>query len=474
MVAVGNHDGVTESEVHVLGALLRDAEAAEAALALEPEAFRDERHAAIFRSAVRLHSAGHEVTPTTVETELDRTGRLEQVGGFEYLTELFQNGGYGGIGYHVERLQEEQRRQELKGLGRALELAADRDDLTELGELEERLHALRNGTGPSGRFTLRSDVEMEEIDPPPQLINGILPVGGLGALVGPPGTGKTFLGLDWSFSVQSEIRWIDGRSVHPGQVVYVLAEGSASLGPRIGAWKEYQLGDRPPEDRAVGVQFVTQPVPLMDDGAVSDFLGDLDAGLERAPVLVVFDTLARCMVGGDENSAKDMGLLIAGADRVREETGATVLLLHHTTKSGEVERGSSALRGATDTLMKMKMTDDGFYKLECEKQKDAPPFDPIEMGMMAHAESAILTARPPMAVDDTRLHESVLDTLGLLSSHAPLEGMSTTRWLAVSEKSERTFYRHLSSLTDGGYVDRNEQGNGVRYTLSEKGREVLP
>jgi hypothetical protein len=39
---------------------------------------------------------------------------------------------------------------------------------------------------------------------------------------------------------------------------------------------------------------------------------------EHRPALVVFDTLARSMVGGDENSARDMGQLIDGAEHVRQ------------------------------------------------------------------------------------------------------------------------------------------------------------
>ena len=51
------------------------------------------------------------------------------------------------------------------------------------------------------------------------------------------------------------------------------------------------------------------------------------------PKLIIFDTLARCMVGGDENSPLDMGRAVAAADRVRVETGAAVLLVHHPTKA---------------------------------------------------------------------------------------------------------------------------------------------
>ena len=36
---------------------------------------------------------------------------------------------------------------------------------------------------------------------------------------------------------------------------------------------------------------------------------------------VVFDTLARCMVGGDENTAKDCGLVVDVLNRLRNASG---------------------------------------------------------------------------------------------------------------------------------------------------------
>ena len=207
---------------------------------------------------------------------------------------------------------------------------------------------------------------------------------------------------------------------------------------------------------------------------VSTFIRELKAAVPEPPSLVIFDTLARCMAGGDENSAKDMGLLIAGADRIRAELGCAVLLVHHTNKSGESERGSTALRGGVDTLLKLKKNDEGTLTLECEKQKDAAPFGPIHLQLKPHLNSAVLTVISSMAVGTGGLPPAALETLALLSSHATPEGLSPTRWMAVSQKSDRTFFRHLKQITDGGYVDRKQRGAGVYYTLNEEGRELLP
>src|SRR3712207_1817312 len=76
-------------------------------------------------------------------------------------------------------------------------------------------------------------------------------------------------------------------------------------------------------------------------------------GVDRAPLasndfrpdLIVVDTLARCMRGGDENNARDMGQAVEGLEFLKRTLGAAVLVIHHTTKGRDTERGSRAVRG---------------------------------------------------------------------------------------------------------------------------------
>src|SRR5439155_6514929 len=108
-------------------------------------------------------------------------------------------------------------------------------------------------------------------------------------------------------------------------------------------------------DRRAGVTFVPQAVQLLNPGEVAAFIEAIGESMPEPPVLVVIDTLARSMTGGDENGPKDMGQFIASIDRIRETTGAGVLVLHHTGwKETDRERGHTSLRAATDTVMLLK------------------------------------------------------------------------------------------------------------------------
>jgi len=178
------------------------------------------------------------------------------------------------------------------------------------------------------------------------------------------------------------------------------------------------------------------------------------------------------MTGGDENSARDMGLVIANADRVRKATGAAVLLIHHTGKSGDSERGSSALRGACDTMLKV-VGDRDKLVLRCEKQKDAPHFSDIPIRFLPHLESGVITARIGVDVNDDGLTPNQLQILESLSSALEPGGLPTSKWLAVAERSEGTFYRARKALDDKGFVCADKVGRGAYYSLTEKGEEAL-
>jgi hypothetical protein len=75
--------------------------------------------------------------------------------------------------------------------------------------------------------------------------------------------------------------------------------------------------------------------------------------------MVVIDTLARTFGDGDENLAADMGAFVVGVDAIREETGAHCLIVHHGARTGTNSRGSSALDGAADTIIKVERGEQG-------------------------------------------------------------------------------------------------------------------
>jgi hypothetical protein len=218
---------------------------------------------------------------------------------------------------------------------------------------------------------LLSASELASMPPPTWLVDDVLGVATLAVLYGKPGSGKSFLALDWALSVAAGMPW-NGREVHGGTVLYVAAEGVGGLGIRVRAWTEtFGVSLHEVDD----IQFFPTAINLLDATRRQALI---EMAMTLDPTLVIIDTLARSMVGGDENSTRDVGLAIDTADAVRAATAATVLVVHHTSKGGETYRGSSSIEGAADTMILVEAEGPNLT-VKCEKAKDAEQFEPIKL-----------------------------------------------------------------------------------------------
>lgn len=249
--------------------------------------------------------------------------------------------------------------------------------------------------------------DIYQFPPVTWLAQHVLPTNGLGLIYGPTNVGKSFVALDLACSVASGLRWL-GKRVLEGPVVYVAAgEGVPGLRARL---KDGWSVARQVDLRDLPIHFVPEAVQLHVSRSAHAFM-DLIADYE--PSLVVFDTLARCFVGGNENGVEDMGKVIGACDEIRSRTGAAVLLVHHTGRpndEGRVhERGSTALPSAVDTSMEVCLAPDLAVDsvprrrvLRCRKQKDAEFFFPIEFELREVRKfGRVMSLVPHMGSDDS-------------------------------------------------------------------------
>lgn len=238
------------------------------------------------------------------------------------------------------------------------------------------------------------------------LIEGMMPSQGLLVLYGEAGHAKSFFALDFALSIAAGQDW-RGRKVTQGSVVYIAGEGSRGMKDRVKAWR---LAN--PNAVLTQAYMVLEPVMLHEPKEVDRLMAEL-AKLPTKPALIVVDTLAQNAVGVEENSVKEMGMWLYGARRLQERFGASVLILHHAAKGSERERGSTALRGAADTMMRVKKDPLGEVELSCTKQKDGPEFPSDTFVLTPLGNSAVLTSSSPTSKGNfqTRLLE-LASTLG--------------------------------------------------------------
>lgn len=160
-------------------------------------------------------------------------------------------------------------------------------------------------------------------------------------LVGPRGTGKSFIAVD-----------VACRVAQSDNVLYIAAEGVPFYDPRILAWHDHH-------------QKQNRGNLLMYGDAVSHEPKEFEPFYEWVtreikPVLVIVDTVARCIAkgGGNENDATEMGKFVETWERFKKK-GASLLMVHHTNKGG-TQRGSNALDGAADSVLMLHPHEAGF------------------------------------------------------------------------------------------------------------------
>jgi len=237
---------------------------------------------------------------------------------------------------------------------------------------------------PAERWPLYTGEQLAALPAPPWLVQDVLFASGLTLVYAEKGTYKSFVTLSLATAVATGKAWLGTRAVTQRTVVYVIAEGKGYFAKRIAALGQL---DAP-------IRYVTVPVNLFQ-GQAQDFAAHVRAALgEVKPGLFVFDTLARSMVGGEENSNTDMGVVVDAARLLQQTFDAAVLLVHHTGKDGLTVRGGYALQAAADIVIRLTKTGPLAVTLTFENTKDVAEPDPVGLVLRPADQSLVVQLGP--------------------------------------------------------------------------------
>lgn len=228
--------------------------------------------------------------------------------------------------------------------------------------------------GQVAGFTSLDVDALADMPEPEWLLPGRLPKGQTW-LFGEPGVGKSFLQADWGLALAAQ----------GGKVLSFLGEGVAGFAQRVTAWRSAHPGQDVSGYRVVPtVPYLLQPTSV--EALVATVR-------ELQPDLIILDTFARCLVGGDENSSQHVGQAIDVLDQLWRTWGTSSLVVHHSKKNGDGERGSGAIRGAADAMWEVKRYGGGeldSMEVKCQKMKDAEPPSPWLHQLRQASPSAVL------------------------------------------------------------------------------------
>jgi hypothetical protein len=231
--------------------------------------------------------------------------------------------------------------------------------------------------------------ELLKMPPKQWVIDQVIGPGDLMMIYGPPGSGKTFVVIDLIFSACLGRRWA-GRfnTARPLTVAYCAGEGLGGLPARFKAAAEHYGVDELPN--FYFFKEVPQLYKADSRENVEQFMIEWkqrqEAGHATQLDLLIIDTLHSSTVGADENSTKDMGLVLDAARFAMRALGCSVVLVHHTNKTGASERGSSSLRCRMDSMITVKQFGTK-WAIDCEKLKDGEEWHYQPFSLSAKAES---------------------------------------------------------------------------------------
>lgn len=275
----------------------------------------------------------------------------------------------------------------------------------------------------------------------------------LGWMYGAPKSFKSFLALDLAGCVANGLPWQGFPAGQPGKVLYLVAEGASGIEDRVRAWEEHNGLDM------ADVEFL--PVAIQANSP-EQWKAFVALAIEIGPALVVVDTQARVTSGMEENSATEMGEFVRRLDQLRVATGALVLTVHHSGRNGEHMRGSIAIDGAADTVLRI-VRDEDRCTVTCVYQKDAEEFEPFLTRVTKVADSlalrrdtdAIMTAGgrplPSFLKDWWKNHETDLVAPSLL--------------YRTGVVTESTFHEHAKDLVRRGVLVKDETTRYPTYRL---------
>lgn len=286
--------------------------------------------------------------------------------------------------------------------------------------------------------------------PPTEILEGTKFIArGFNVVFGSSGAFKSFYTLDAALMV-----------AQTAPVVYVAAEGAGGLNRRVLAWcKHHGL-------TAGQLYFVCQEVNLLNVTQVADLLNTVK---DIKPVFIIFDTLARCIPGGDENTAKDMGIAIQNTAMLQRALDCSVAWVHHSNRAERGERGSGAMRGAADAMIEIVANGDGIIRVICSKLKDEEPWVTEDLRFHAIDSSGVLVAGGEGSHNMSAHETAVLEFLALEIFEE--SGATARQIVSGTNISERSIYRILSHLKHELTITHGSKGDP--YRISELGRYLV-
>ncbi|MFF3151874.1 AAA family ATPase [Streptomyces sp. NPDC057910] len=413
-----------DAERYILGGCMHNPrKIPDVAAILDRSDFQQPAHELIWDTLRALHNNGEPTDPAAVFLTLNKRKEATRAGGAAYISSLANYVPTDLVYYAVEVRAAADLRAEAD-LGRRIVQQATAPDAEPGGAvtfidtyLQRQKERAAGRSGDPADALLAELLDASSLDNMPTLeplVGDLLHLDSLARVIGPSGHMKSFMVIDFAGHVGTGMKW-HGHYVRQGTVVYLVAEGARGIRKRVRAWEKHHAL------KMTDVLFLPRPVQAMSD----EWDTLIEAMRRLEPTMIVVDTQARVSVGVEENSAKELGLVIDRMEQLRAATSACVLLIHHTGHVGDHGRGSSSAKGALQSELHVSKKGDSaaniVVTLKVGKQKDDEEGGDLQFGLK------VITLDDEYKADGRPVTSVVLESLDMRPA---VEIKGTPEWLA--------------------------------------------
>ena len=239
-------------------------------------------------------------------------------------------------------------------------------------ELEKILNGEEQMADKPPRYTVRDANYILGPHPPINwVIEKLIHEGSVSIFFGEPGSKKTWALLSMAVGVALGKPWLGFNTVHKKVLIIDEEAGEEWISKRLAAAIRGELGSE-----STPIEFVSLAGFKVDD---KNDAAEIEALiLDRQAGLVIIDALTDVMCG-DENSKQDTQPIFTALKKIAAHTNAAIVLIHHSNRAGGY-RGSSAIKGAIDLLVKIESEEKSdwiFFKSEKTRNIEAIDFTAV-------------------------------------------------------------------------------------------------
>jgi len=253
------------------------------------------------------------------------------------------------------------------------------------------------------------------------------------------------------------VSWHPGLNLQQAVDVSSLISSSRSLSTSLGLFNTYGF-----------------------DEDTGDFYQEHEEQSINGCSLLILDTL-HSLHHADENSNTEMGVILSSIKRLRDQTGASILIVHHAGRSklgpgyAPTVRGATAIENAVDNIFQISRNKrSGLISVHVEKARSIQPPN-FTYTISSRDDAGIVTKhvtfksflQAQYQEDDTHSPDTSAKDLfmSFLSTKSEHRRSDLTSWASLNGVTDRTVTNWIMRLLETGKLLRSRQGRETTYTV---------